>query len=239
MEKFKEGGKNITFLSYDDAYGQTDKVLAFVQQFDAAFGGEHFTERSKLRHVAMHFQKSARQWWASLRTQGIAPRTWKECRQEIMNQFLTDQAKDDVLTAWRGLKLDKGETIQKYTDKFWDLHLKATIFKKIDFPEQKQQLCAGLNEDMKAYVNAQKPKTISEVIHHAMVASKIFPSSKGVPKQVDHQEKTNEEDWVMRDARPFGNKDSRPNNGKKKDKNGYKCQNPLTPKVMEKYCKEN
>ena len=54
------GGKNITFLSYDGSYGQTDKVLAFVQQFDAAFGGEHFMERSKLRHVAMHFQKSAR-----------------------------------------------------------------------------------------------------------------------------------------------------------------------------------
>ena len=55
-----------------------------------------------------------------------------------MNQFLTEQAKDDVLTAWRGLKLDKGENIQKYTDKFWDLHLKATFFKKIDFSEQKQ-----------------------------------------------------------------------------------------------------
>ena len=79
LETFKEGGKNITFLSYDGSYGQTDKVLAFVQQFDAAFGGEHFTKRSKLHHVAMHFQKSARQWWASLKTQGIDPHTWKEC----------------------------------------------------------------------------------------------------------------------------------------------------------------
>ena len=78
---------------------QTDKVLVFVQQFDVAFGGEHFTEHSKLCHVAMHFQKSSRQWWVSLRTQRIAPRTWKECHQEIMNQILTDQTKDDVLTA--------------------------------------------------------------------------------------------------------------------------------------------
>ena len=134
-----------------------------------------------------------------------------------MNQFLIDQAKDDVLTAWRGLKLDKGETIQKYTNKFWNLHLKATVFKKIDFSEQKQQFCTGLNEDMKAYVNAQKPKTISEVIHHAMVASKIFASSKGVPKQGDHQEKTNEKDRATRDAKFLGNKESRPNGGKKKD----------------------
>ena len=29
LETFKEGGKNITFLSYDGSYGQTDKVLAF------------------------------------------------------------------------------------------------------------------------------------------------------------------------------------------------------------------
>ena len=44
-----------------------------------------------------------------------------------MKQFLIDEAKDDILMAWRGLKLEKGETIQKYTDKFWDLHLKAMV----------------------------------------------------------------------------------------------------------------
>ena len=100
---------------------------------------------------------------------------------------------------------------------FWDLHLKATVFKKIDLSEQKQQFCVGLNEDMKAYVNAQKPKTILEVIHHAMVASKIFFSSKGVPKQGDHQEKTNEKERVSRDAKFLGNKESRPNGGKTKN----------------------
>ena len=93
-----------------------------------------------------------------------------------MKQFLTDQAKDDVLTQWRGLKLEKGETMQKYINKFWDLHLKATVYKKIDFSEQKQQYCAGLNEDMKTYINAQKPKTISEGIHHSLVAAKDFCS---------------------------------------------------------------
>ena len=45
--------------------------------------------------------------------------------------------------AWWGLKLDKGETIQKYIEKFWDLHLKATVFKKIvteDFKAPEQDL---------------------------------------------------------------------------------------------------
>ena len=72
-----------------------------------------------------------------------------------------------------------------------------------------------------------------------MVAKKIFASSKAMPKQGDHQEKTHEKDKAMRDSKPFGNKDSRPNNGKKKEKNGYKGQNSLTLEVMEKYCKEN
>ena len=76
MRKFKEGGKNITFLTYDGTYGATDQVLSFIQQYDAAFGNnEDFFESSEMRHVSMHFQKLARQWWASLRAQGTAPKT--------------------------------------------------------------------------------------------------------------------------------------------------------------------
>ncbi|MCO5595346.1 hypothetical protein L7F22_049388 [Adiantum nelumboides] len=153
LKKFKEGGKNISFLAYDGTFGATDKVLAFIQQFDAAFGDEGFTESSKLRHVAMHFQKSARQWWASLRANGEAPKTWKALRASIMKQFLASDAKDKVLTKWRSLKLSPYESIHKYVDKFWDLHLKATVYKKIDFEEQKQQFCAGLPEDMNEYVD--------------------------------------------------------------------------------------
>ena len=61
LQKFKEGGKNVTFLTFDGTYGDTDKVLNFIQQFDAAFEGEAFTEASKLRHVAMYLQKTGRQ----------------------------------------------------------------------------------------------------------------------------------------------------------------------------------
>ena len=39
--------------------------------------------------------------------------------------------------AWWGLKLEKEETIQNYTNKFWDLHLKTTAYKNIDFSKQK------------------------------------------------------------------------------------------------------
>ena len=114
ISKFREGGKNVTFMTYDGAYAATDKILAFIQQFDAAFGGEEFDERSKLRHVAMYLQKSARQWWASLRITRQSPKTWTECRKAIMTQFLTEHAEDDVMAEWRSLHLEKGESITKY-----------------------------------------------------------------------------------------------------------------------------
>ena len=31
ITKFREGGKNVTFVTYDGTYGETDKVLAFIQ----------------------------------------------------------------------------------------------------------------------------------------------------------------------------------------------------------------
>ena len=125
----------MTFLTYDGTYGDTDHNLAFIQQFDAAFGGESFQEASKLRHIAMYLTKSGRQWWASLKSRGKVPKTWRACREAIMKQFLTDGVEDEVLTAWRGLKLEKGEPMKKYIDKFWDLHLKAFVFEDVGFQE--------------------------------------------------------------------------------------------------------
>ena len=92
---------------------------------------------------------------------------------------------------------------------------------------------------MKSYVNASKPKTISKVIHHAMVVAKIFTSSKGFLEMVENQEKANGKDQAMQDVKSFVNKDSKPNGGKKKDQLGYKGQNPLTLEGMDKYRKEN
>ena len=43
---------------------------------------------------------------------------------------------------------------------------------------------------MRTYISAQKPKTISKVIHHAMVATKIFTPNKNFMKPQDNGEKT-------------------------------------------------
>ncbi|MCO5552042.1 hypothetical protein L7F22_005552 [Adiantum nelumboides] len=237
LKKFKEGGKSISFLTYDGTFGATDKVLAFIQQFDAAFGDEGFTESSKLRHVAMHFRKSARQWWASLRANGEAPRTWKNLRVSIMKQFLSSDAKDKVLTEWRSLKLTPYEYIQKYVDKFWDLYLKATVYRKIDFEEQKQQFCAGLPEDMNEYVNSQRPKTISAVIHHTMVAAKIN-FQQGAKRNLKPMEIKEKHEHKGKNQPPNSSKGNSSNN-KAKEKGVYKGKNRLTPEELERYRKDN
>ncbi|MCO5580854.1 hypothetical protein L7F22_034727 [Adiantum nelumboides] len=237
LKKFKVGGKSISFLTYDGTFGATDKVLAFIQQFDAAFEDEGFTESSKLRHVAMHFQKSARQWWASLRANGEAPRTWKNLRASIMKKFLSSDATDKVLTKWQSLKLTPYESIHKYVDKFWDLHLKATDYKKIDFEEQKQQFCAGLPEDMNKYVNSQRPKTTSAVIHHTMVAARIN-FQQGAKKNLKPMEIKEKHEHKGKNQ-PQNSSKGNSSNNKAKEKGVYKGKNRLTPKELECYRKDN
>ena len=64
--KFKEGGKSITFLTYDGTFGAMDKILAFIQQYDMAFEDKDFLESSKLCNMAIRFTRLTCQWWSSL-----------------------------------------------------------------------------------------------------------------------------------------------------------------------------
>ncbi|MCO5581830.1 hypothetical protein L7F22_035719 [Adiantum nelumboides] len=216
-----EGGrKNISFLTYDGTFGATDKALAFIQQFDAAFGDDGFTKSSKLRYVAMHFQKSAKQWWASLRANGEAPKTWKALRASIMKQFLASDAKDKVLTEWRSFA-SQSHCLQK--DK--------------DFEEQKQQFCAGLPEDMNEYVNSQRPKSISAVIHHTMVGARIN-FQQGAKRNLKPMEAKDKQEYKGKNLSQNSSKENS-NNNKAKEKGVFKGKNKLTPEELEHYCKEN
>ena len=53
-----------------------------------------------------------------------------------MKQFLAISTKDKILTKCQSLKMMPNEPIQAYIDKFWDLYLKATVFKQIDFAKK-------------------------------------------------------------------------------------------------------
>ncbi|MCO5587522.1 hypothetical protein L7F22_041472 [Adiantum nelumboides] len=227
LKKFKEGGKSITFQTFDGSYGHVDKVLTFIQQFDAAFGGEDFIEASKLRNVAMHLTKSARHWWSTLCAKNQAPKTWKVCRLTIMKQFLDDDAEDNVLTAWRSLKFKEGESLQNYIEKFWDTCLKATVYRNINFSKKRQQFCARLPEDMRTYVQALRPKTIAAVIHYTRVAYKIFKPKNPPNKGDKGKDKEN------------GSSNVKSNNKKQASKRPYQGTNRLSPEEMERYRKEN
>ncbi|MCO5603187.1 hypothetical protein L7F22_057334 [Adiantum nelumboides] len=137
-----------------------------------------------------------------------------------MKQFLSSNAKDKVLTEWQSLKLTPYDSIHKYVDKFWDLHLKATVYKKIDFEEQKQQLCAGLPEDMNEYVNSQRPKSISAIIHHTMVAARIN-SQQGAKRNLKSMEMKEKHEPKGKDY-PQNSSKGNSSNNKAKEKGVHK-----------------
>lgn len=117
---------------------------------------------------------------------------------------------------------------------FCSLHVKATVFIRIGFVEQKQQFCARLPYDMKSYVNTQQTKTILEVIHHSIVASKIFLASKSINKAFVKGEKPHqgEKSSFKTNNEPKGG-------DKEREKGVYKAKKHLSPKEMEHYRKAN
>ena len=77
--------------------------------------------------------------------------------------------------------MNKNKPIQKYVERFWDANLKAMVYKRIRFAEQRQQYCAGLTSEICAYVQAQKSKTMAALIHHTCIAAQIGWRNSGQP----------------------------------------------------------
>ncbi|MCO5569085.1 hypothetical protein L7F22_022792 [Adiantum nelumboides] len=107
----------------------------------------------------------------------------------------------------------------------------------IDFEEQKQQFCAGLLEDMNEYVNSQRLKSISMVIHHTMVAARIN-FQRGAKRNLKPMEAKDKQKYKGKNlSQDFSKGNS--NNNKAKEKGVFKGKYQLTPKELERYCKEN
>ncbi|MCO5610381.1 hypothetical protein L7F22_064617 [Adiantum nelumboides] len=134
-------------------------------------------------------------------------------------------------------KLDAPLLRKTRADKFWDLHLKATVYKKIDFEEQKQQFCAGLPEDMNEFVNSERPRSISAVIHHTMVAARIN-FQQGAKRNLKPMEAKEKQEYKGKNFSQNSSKGNS-NNNKAKEKGVFKGKNKLTPKELERYRKEN
>ncbi|MCO5582798.1 hypothetical protein L7F22_036697 [Adiantum nelumboides] len=154
-----------------------------------------------------------------------------------MKQFLASNTKYKALIEWQSLKLSSYASIHKYVDKFWDLNLKTTVYKKIDFEEQKQQFCVAVSEDMKKYVNSQRPKTILAVIHHTMVAARIN-FQQGAKRNIKPMEMKDKHEPKGKNNPQHSSKGTFSNN-KDKEKGVYKGKNMLTPKELEHYRKDN
>ena len=106
------------------------------------------------------------------------------------------------------------------------------MFKKKDFAKQCQQYFAGLTEDIRLYVNDEKPCTIKEVIHRSKVAMKIFPTHKGAPKPNEQSEKVHGREQASKDSKGNGS-------NVKKDKKPYLGKAKLSTEEIERYKKEN
>lgn len=82
---------------------------------------------------------------------------------------------------------------------------------------------------------AQKPKTISEIIHHTLLASKIFSFATKSGNRLPQGDKTQQGNKTSSSNKPQGNKSFKD----KKEKGVYKVSNYLSHEEMERYHKEN
>ena len=124
--------------------------------------------------------------------------------------------------------MNKNKPIQKYVKPFWDANLKAMVYKRITFAKQRQKYYVRLTSEIRAYVQAQKPKTIAALIHHTCVAATIGWKKPGQPFK-EGKPNTNH---------PNASKSSQEKSKGKNTNVSYKGKNKLSTKEMENYKKE-
>ncbi|MCO5575130.1 hypothetical protein L7F22_028927 [Adiantum nelumboides] len=90
---------------------------------------------------------------------------------------------------------------------------------------------------MNEYVNSQRPKSISMVIHHTMVAARIS-FQQGAKRNLKPMEAKDKQEYKGKNLSQSSSKGNS-NNNKAKDKGVVKGKNKLTPKELERYRKEN
>ena len=163
---YKEGGSAVKFDSFD---GQKNKLkaLTFLQQFDAAFSGGHFTEFSKVRKAASFLKGNALQWWTTLLQQGMAPATWVEFKQAFATLWMTSTFEVDVITAWHQLDSRDCHNLEEYNKKFWDAFLPVTSFRHVPFVEQVEKYTCGLPKELRDYCIKTRVSNLTQLMERA------------------------------------------------------------------------
>ncbi|MCO5589436.1 hypothetical protein L7F22_043403 [Adiantum nelumboides] len=132
---FKAGDKDVKFEAYNGRRNN-DKALAFIRQFEVAFAEGNFKERSKLRHVSMYLKGTASSWWLTQILEGKKPKDWSVFKEAFYSQFLPPDFEQEVRKEWDRLSQWEDESVPQYVDRFWDVLLEVTPFKKIEDSEK-------------------------------------------------------------------------------------------------------
>ncbi|MCO5557394.1 hypothetical protein L7F22_010957 [Adiantum nelumboides] len=143
VREFKEGGHSIKFDTFS-GHKDASKALSFIQQFDIAFAGGHYSEHSKIRRAASHFKGNARTWWSRLLLNKTAPVKWLKFKKLFISSWLTQEYERDIRAAWNHFWMTKRDTVDAYCERFWSAFLPASSFKKISFREQIVRFTLGL-----------------------------------------------------------------------------------------------
>ena len=136
------------------------KHLLFIKQFDAAFGGEKFSEISKIRMVRMHLKDAAINWWLKVIKEGKEPTTWAEFKVMFNKKFLPSTFEADVQKEWDAMQQKEAETVENYINRFSATSLKFTALNDVTTLMEMRKFVNGLHPKLGksgVYVRAYYP----------------------------------------------------------------------------------
>ncbi|MCO5576486.1 hypothetical protein L7F22_030296 [Adiantum nelumboides] len=179
---FKAGDKDVKFEAYNERRNN-DKALAFIRQFEVAFAEGNFKERSKLRHVGMYLKGMASSWWLTQILEGKKPKDWSAFKKAFYSQFLPPDFEQEVRKEWDRLFQWEDESVPQFVDKFWDVLLEVTSFKKIEDSEKMLKFEAGLHDTLQKAMKLYPRHNLPTLIKSARIADSIH--QKGTPRKFE------------------------------------------------------
>ncbi|MCO5553102.1 hypothetical protein L7F22_006623 [Adiantum nelumboides] len=182
QKSFKSGDKDVKFDSYNGRR-DNDKALAFIRQFEVAFAEGNFKERSKLRHVSMYLKGTASSWWLTMILENRKPQDWSAFKKAFYAQFLPPDFEQEVKKEWDRLSQLENETVPQYVDKFWDILLKVTPFKKIEDSKKMWKFEAGLHDALQKAMKLYPRNNLQVMMELARIAYALH--EKGTPRKME------------------------------------------------------
>ncbi|MCO5569121.1 hypothetical protein L7F22_022829 [Adiantum nelumboides] len=173
---FKSGDKDVKF-EYYNGKRVISKALTFVRQFEVAFAEGNFSEHSKLRHVGMHLKETASSWWLTTILEGRKPKSWEDFKKAFYGQFLPPDFEKEVKKEWDRLSQDENESVSAYVDKYWEILLKVTPFKKISDEEKMRKFETGLHTTLQKSLCLYPHDTLQIMIESAIIAEGLHPKN--------------------------------------------------------------